>query len=81
MNAATPTTVPLPQSREVAGRLTTLLSDFDPGATDFVQANQAALRPLFGDAGWPEFEKLVQDYAFADAQMRLAQALKALQGV
>jgi len=81
MNAATATTVPLPQSREVAGRLTTLLSDFDPGATDFVQANQAALRPLFGDAGWPEFEKLVQDYAFADAQMRLEQALKALQGV
>ena len=81
VNPPTPTSVQLPQSREAAGRLTTLLSEFDPGAADFVEANQAALRPLFGDAGWPDFEKLVQGYAFADAQTRLEQALKGVQGV
>jgi hypothetical protein len=27
---------------------------------------------------WPQFEKLVQGYAFADAQAQLEQALKAL---
>ena len=81
VNPTTPTSVQLPQSREAAGRLTRLLSEFDPGAADFVEANQAALRPLFGDAGWPEFEKLVQGYAFADAQTRLEQALKGVQGV
>jgi len=74
---ATPTAAaPLPESREVAARLTTLLSDLDPGAADFVETNQAALRPLFGDVAWPDFEKLVEGYAFADAQARLEQAVK-----
>jgi signal transduction histidine kinase/DNA-binding response OmpR family regulator/HAMP domain-containing protein len=80
ISPATLTTEQLPQSREVALRLTALLSEFDPGAGDFVEANQAALRPLFGDTGWPEFVKLVQDYAFADAQARLEQALKSFAG-
>ena len=76
----TPATTPteLPQSREAALRLTALLSEFDPGAADFVEANHAALRPLFDNAGWPEFDKLVHGYAFADAQARLEQALKTL---
>jgi hypothetical protein len=30
---------------------------------------------LFRDAEWPEFERLVQDYAFADAQSQLEKAL------
>ena len=63
-------------SLEAAARLTTLLSELDPGATDFVEANYAALRPLFGDGMWPEFEKLVQNYAFADAQAQLDQAVR-----
>jgi CheY-like chemotaxis protein len=63
------------QSRAAAGELATLLSDFDPGAADFVEANRSALRLLFRDAEWPEFERLVQDYAFADAQSQLEKAL------
>jgi two-component system sensor histidine kinase/response regulator len=62
------------QSRAAAGELTTLLSDLDPGAADFLEANQAALRPLFGSE-WTEFERLVQGYAFADAQTQLEKAL------
>jgi two-component system sensor histidine kinase/response regulator len=64
------------QSREAAAQLTILLSEFDPGAADFLEANDAALRPLFGDGSWREFEKLVQGYAFADAQAQLEHALK-----
>ena len=52
-----------------------LLSEFDPGAADFIEANRAALRPLFADEAWREFEQLVQGYAFADAQAQLEQAL------
>jgi hypothetical protein len=59
-------------------QLIKLLSDFDPSATDFVEANRAALHPLFAAAAWAQFEKLVQAYAFADAQTQLEQALKTL---
>ena len=58
--------------------LTKLLSEFDPGAADFVETNQAALRALFPDGEWPEFEKLVQAYSFADAQAQLERASKNL---
>jgi HPt (histidine-containing phosphotransfer) domain-containing protein len=64
------------ESRAAAAQLTTMLSEFDPGAADFVETNQAALRPLFGNGTWQEFEKLVQDYAFSDAQAKLEDALK-----
>jgi hypothetical protein len=33
---------------------------------------------LFAMGTWPRFEKLVQDYAFAEAQANLEQALKVL---
>jgi HPt (histidine-containing phosphotransfer) domain-containing protein len=80
-NTALPTTQPAvdpAQSRAAAAQLTKLLSEFDPGATDCLEANQAALRSLFPGDGWPQFEKLVQGYAFAEAQSQLEQALKAL---
>jgi PAS domain S-box-containing protein len=67
-------------SRAAAAQLIKLLSEFDPGAADFVETNQAALRPLFSGDAWPQFEKLVQGYAFADAQSQLEQALKSLPG-
>ena len=66
------------QSREAAARLIKLLSEFDPDAVDFIEVNRAALHPLFNDGKWPQFEKLVQGYAFADAQAQLEQALKSL---
>ena len=62
------------QSRAAAAQLTTLLSDLDPGASDFLDANRSALRSLFDAAQWPEFERLVHDYAFADAQTQLNKA-------
>ncbi len=58
--------------------MTALLSELDPGAADFLETNHAALRPLFGDGTWREFEALVQGYAFADAQAQLEQALERL---
>ena len=45
-------------------------------ALEFIEANQAALRPLFPGDAWPQFEKLVQGYAFADAQAQLEQAFE-----
>ena len=63
------------QTRAAAAQLTKLLSEFDPGAVEFIEANQAALRPLLPGDAWPQFEKLVQGYAFADAQAQLEQAL------
>jgi hypothetical protein len=66
------------QTRAVAAQLTKLLSEFDPGAVEFVEANQVVLRPLLPGDLWPQFEKLVQGYAFADAQTQLEQALKGI---
>ena len=62
------------KSREAAERLNGLLAEFDPGAVEFLGANRSALRPLFAGESWPRFEKLVQDYAFADAQAELGRA-------
>ena len=66
------------QSRATAVRLSALLSELDPGAADFLETNHAALRPLFDDGSWREFEALVQGYAFEDAQAQLSQALERL---
>jgi PAS domain S-box-containing protein len=66
------------QSRAAAEQLIKLLSESDPGAADFIEANQAALRPLFAGNGWSQFEKNVQGYTFADAQAQLEQALKSI---
>ena len=66
------------QSREAAAQLIKLLSEFDPGAADFIEANRATLQPLFADGAWTDFEKLVQGYSFGDAQARLEQVLKKL---
>ncbi len=73
--ASAPTADPA-LSREAAARMTRLLSEFDPGAADFIEQNQAALRPLFAGDTWTQFEKLVRNYAFAEAQAQLEQALK-----
>jgi two-component system sensor histidine kinase/response regulator len=68
------------RSREAAARLAELLSDSDPAAGEFVEANCGTLSPLFDAAGWSEFETLVQGYAFADAHARLARALETSAG-
>ena len=76
--ATPPPPVDPAQVRTASEQLTKLLSEFDPGAADFVEANQASLRPLFTGNTWPHFEKLVQNYAFADAQAQLEKARKTL---
>jgi signal transduction histidine kinase/DNA-binding response OmpR family regulator len=62
------------RSREAAAQLSRLLTECDPGAADFVAANRTTLRPLFESETWPQFEKLVRDYSFVDAQQKLDQA-------
>ena len=82
--AATPlaTSPPAPladpaQTRAAVAQLTKLLSEFDSGAVEFIEANQAVLRWLLPGDSWPQFEKLVEGYAFAEAQVQLEQAAKA----
>ena len=72
-NSAGPAPKPA-QSRDAAAQLARLLTESDPMAADFIAANRATLRPLFAGDTWPQFEKLVQDYSFADAQQKLDQA-------
>ena len=64
------------QSREAGAQRAALLSDSDPGAAEFVDANRDVLTPLFDAAGWSAFESLVQGYGFADAQAQLDHALE-----
>jgi hypothetical protein len=67
-------------ARDAARRLSALLSDSDPGAGDFIDANRAVLSSLFDASSWAEFESLVQGYAFAEAQSRLERAVQTLTG-
>jgi two-component system sensor histidine kinase/response regulator len=64
------------KTRETAGQLVKLLSEFDPGAAEFIAANSAVLQPLFTNDAWPEFEKLAQEYSFDEAKRQLEQALE-----
>jgi hypothetical protein len=75
-SSAAPPAVDPAQSREAAAQLSKLLSEFDPGAADFLEANQAALSPLFNGENWTPFTQLIQAYSFADAQAQLDQALR-----
>jgi PAS domain S-box-containing protein len=76
--AAAPAAADPAQSREAAARLARLLSESDPGAADFIEANRGALRPMFPGEAWAQFEGLVQGYAFSDAEARLGDALGSL---
>ncbi|MCX6928081.1 MAG: Hpt domain-containing protein [Verrucomicrobia bacterium] len=78
VQAVPPPVTNLTQTRETAARMTKLLSEFDPGAAEFTEANQVALGPLFPGERWAQFEKLVQNYAFAEAQTQLDEALRQL---
>lgn len=61
-------------SRAAAAQLAKLLADFDAGAADFVETNQAVLRQLFGETNWESFQGRIKTYAFADA-LTLLQAV------
>jgi hypothetical protein len=66
------------QTRETAAELARLLAECDPGAADFIEAKQPAMRALFASEALAQFQTLVQNYAFADAETQLAQALQQL---
>jgi two-component system sensor histidine kinase/response regulator len=66
------------ESRKAAEGLLALLTETDPTASDFLAANQASLRPLFTQDAWRQFERLLDDYSFAEAQAELEQALQRL---
>jgi HPt (histidine-containing phosphotransfer) domain-containing protein len=68
------------KSRAAAAELARLLSDLDPGAEDFVEANEAVLRALLPGASWPEFVRLVRGYDFSGAQEKLESALRSWKG-
>jgi two-component system sensor histidine kinase/response regulator len=85
LDSSAPETLPQPiappavdpvKTREAAAALNRLLSEFDSSAADFLEANQGALRPLFDGETWAQFNSLVQNYSFADAQGKLEQTLQ-----
>jgi CheY-like chemotaxis protein len=69
------------ESKKAATELLALLTETDPTASDFLAAHQSALRPLFTPEDWQQFERLLDDYSFAEAQARLEQALQRLAAV
>jgi hypothetical protein len=62
-------------TRAVAAQLMQLFADFDTSAVTFAEENQASLRPAFDAATWEQFLRLIQGFAFADAQALLDQVL------
>jgi HPt (histidine-containing phosphotransfer) domain-containing protein len=65
-------------TRDVAAQLAKLFADFDTSAVTFAEENQASLRPAFDVATWDKFLRHTQEFAFADAQTLLEQALARL---
>jgi two-component system, sensor histidine kinase and response regulator len=64
------------QVRAAGEQLKKLISEFDPGAVEFIESNRPALQPLFPGPELEAFEKLVQGYAFSEAQTSLEAALQ-----
>jgi two-component system sensor histidine kinase/response regulator len=72
--AATPAVAPA-RTRDIAAQLQKLFADFDTNAVTFAEENEASLRPAFDAATWDQFLRQTQQFAFADAQALLDQAL------
>jgi two-component system sensor histidine kinase/response regulator len=80
-----PAVVPAPavsvtQTRAVAAQLTELFANFDTSAVAFIEENESSLRPAFDAAKWERFMRTTQEFAFADAQALLSDALSHLPG-
>jgi HPt (histidine-containing phosphotransfer) domain-containing protein len=71
---ATPAVAP-GRTRDTAAQLEKLFAAFDTNAVTFVEENEASLRPAFDAATWEKFLRQTQQFAFADAQALLNQAL------
>jgi PAS domain S-box-containing protein len=72
--AATPTVAPA-RTRAIAAQLKKLFAEFDTSAVTFAEENQASLRPAFDATTWEQFLRQTQQFAFAEAQALLDQAL------
>jgi two-component system sensor histidine kinase/response regulator len=59
---------------ELAAQLSRLLAEFDPGAADFIEANQGTLKTLFSAELWEQLTKHAQAYAFPECQAVLEKA-------
>lgn len=62
--------------RDVAAQLKKLFAAFDTTAVTFAEENEASLRPAFDAVTWERFLRQTQEFAFADAQALLDQALE-----
>jgi CheY-like chemotaxis protein len=71
---ATPAVAP-GRTRDTAAQLKKLFAAFDTNAVTFAEENEASLRPAFDAATWEKFLRQTQQFAFADAQALLDQAL------
>ncbi len=71
------TTADPAKSREVATQLKSLLAQFDPGSVDFISANQATLRSLFGEEDWKQLQAQAQSYGFEACQKLVDKTLAA----
>jgi two-component system sensor histidine kinase/response regulator len=74
--ASAPAAVDPAQSRAAAEELRKLLAEFDPGAVDFIEANQGLLRALFTAGIWEELRKQAQAYAFQECETLVEQAVR-----
>jgi two-component system sensor histidine kinase/response regulator len=63
------------RARAIAAHLKKLFAEFDASAVTFAEENEACLRPAFGADTWEQFLRQTQQFAFADAQALLDQAL------
>ena len=64
------------QAREAAAQLLRLLAEFDPGAVDFIETNEALLRLLFNAEAWEQMRKHAQTYAFQECQVLLEEGIR-----
>jgi PAS domain S-box-containing protein len=74
---ATPAVAGAP-TRAIAKQLKKLFAEFDTSAVTFAEENEASLRPVFDAVTWEQFLRQTQQFAFADAQALLDQALAQL---
>jgi two-component system sensor histidine kinase/response regulator len=64
------------QSREAAAQLNSLLGQFDPGAADFIEANESCLRPLFASDAWEQLKQYARSFHFQECQTLLGKAMQ-----
>ena len=65
------------KTRAAVIELTSLLTDFDAGAVEFVESHGYVLQPAFTADAWSQFVQRVQVFAFSDALALLEETARA----